>query len=266
MQFADLALSRRLEQTEGYAGLQFAIARLNSDPDCKADFLQHAGTIAVFDGPDSPITQSFGLGLSEEFTAESLNTIEAFFRSRGASPTHEVSPFAGAATLAMLCQRGYTPIEISSVLHRTIDAPASPIAANIHVRLINPGEEKLWAGVSAKGWSHEYPELALSVEQFGALAALSQATSCFLAEWEGTPAAAGVLILHEGVALFGGAATVFEYRRKGLQSALLNARMRYAVDAGCNLAMMVTEAGSNSQRNSERQGFRIAYTRMKWRR
>jgi hypothetical protein len=27
----------------------------------------------------------------------------------------------------------------------------------------------------------------------------------------------------------------------------------------------VTEAGSQSQRNAERTGFRIAYTRMKWR-
>jgi hypothetical protein len=41
--------------------------------------------------------------------------------------------------------------------------------------------------------------------------------------------------------------------------------MRYAFDHGCDLAMMVAEAGSDSQRNAERKGFRIAYTRMKWR-
>jgi hypothetical protein len=28
--------------------------------------------------------------------------------------------------------------------------------------------------------------------------------------------------------------------------------------------MMVAEAGSESQRNAERKGFRVAYTRMKW--
>jgi hypothetical protein len=28
--------------------------------------------------------------------------------------------------------------------------------------------------------------------------------------------------------------------------------------------MMVAEAGSNSQRNAERKGFRVAYTRIKW--
>jgi len=29
--------------------------------------------------------------------------------------------------------------------------------------------------------------------------------------------------------------------------------------------MIVANAGSNSQRNAEREGFRIAYTRTKWR-
>jgi GNAT superfamily N-acetyltransferase len=73
------------------------------------------------------------------------------------------------------------------------------------------------------------------------------------------------LVLHEGVALFAGAATVPELRRRGLQGALLAERMRHAAGAGCDLAMMVTEAGSESQRNAERKGFRVAYTRMKWR-
>jgi GNAT superfamily N-acetyltransferase len=54
-------------------------------------------------------------------------------------------------------------------------------------------------------------------------------------------------------------------RRRGLQAALLEARMRFAFEHGCDLAMMVAEAASNSQRNAERQGFRIAYTRFKWR-
>ena len=31
------------------------------------------------------------------------------------------------------------------------------------------------------------------------------------------------------------------------------------------VAMMVAEAGSNSQRNAERSGFRVAYSRLKWR-
>lgn len=64
--------------------------------------------------------------------------------------------------------------------------------------------------------------------------------------------------------MFGGSSTVPELRRRGLQGALLLERMRYAFEHGCDLAMMVAEAGSNSQRNAERKGFRVAYTRVKW--
>jgi GNAT superfamily N-acetyltransferase len=66
------------------------------------------------------------------------------------------------------------------------------------------------------------------------------------------------------VALFAGSATIPQMRRRGLQAALLRARMQFAADRGCDLAMMVAMAGSGSQRNAERQGFRIAYTRTKW--
>jgi hypothetical protein len=45
----------------------------------------------------------------------------------------------------------------------------------------------------------------------------------------------------------------------------LDHRLRYGAEQGCNIAMVVAQPGSASQRNAERQGFRIAYTRIKWR-
>lgn len=73
-----------------------------------------------------------------------------------------------------------------------------------------------------------------------------------------------VLSFHECVVLFGGAATVPELRRRGLQAAVRHERMRYASDYGCDLAMIVAQPGSDSQRNAERNGFRVAFTRTKW--
>ena len=53
------------------------------------------GSLCVFHGIGSAITQTFGLGLFEELTATSLEEIERFFLERGAQVDHEVSPFAG---------------------------------------------------------------------------------------------------------------------------------------------------------------------------
>lgn len=263
--FSDLALAQRLERAEGQACVQFAEARRRLFPDSGAEWTECGGAFAVFDGVDSPVTQTFGLGLFEPLTASTLDTIERFFLDRGANVDHEVSPLAGVAALDLLCARHYRPIEISSVLYRLVERPADGLPGGIAVRVTGPDEAALWANVSARGWAHQNPELLDFMEQFGALSAAREHSPCFLAGIDGQEGAAGVLCIHNGVALFAGAATVPEMRRRGLQSALLQSRMRYAADHGCDLAMMVAEAGSNSQRNAERKGFRIAYTRTKWR-
>jgi GNAT superfamily N-acetyltransferase len=265
MLFSDLALSRRLERAEGDACVQFAKARRRRFPDSGAEWIECGGAYAVFDAVGSPITQTFGLGIFEELTADSLEVIEGFFHDRGAEVAHEVSPLAGVAALDLLCARQYRPLELSNVMVRAVEKPAAQESGNVAVRLIAPEEEQLWTEISAEGWAHEHPELRDFVLQFGAISSSREQSLCFLAEVDGQPGAAGVLSIHEGVALFGGSSTVPKLRRRGLQAALLAHRMRYAFEHGCDLAMMVAEVGSNSQRNAERKGFQIAYTRTKWR-
>jgi GNAT superfamily N-acetyltransferase len=265
MLFSDLALSRRLERAEGHACARFAEARARFFPESGAGWIECSGAYAVFDGVNSPVTQSFGLGIFEPLRATSLDTIEKFFIGHGAPVLHELSPLAGVAALDLLCGRKYRPIEISSVLYRAVARPAAGRQDNIEVRVTRPEDAQLWTQITARGWGHEHPELRDFLLENGVLLAVRADSLCFLAELEGLPGAAGVLCIHDGVALFGGATTVPELRRRGLQGALLEERMRYAWKHGCDLAMMVAEAGSNSQRNAERKGFRIAYTRTKWR-
>jgi hypothetical protein len=264
MPFSDLALSRRLERAEGYACAQYAEARRRLFPDSGAEWIECAGTYAVFDGIESPITQSFGLGIFEELSPSTLDTIERFFLDRGAPVLHEVSPFAGVAALGLLCARNYRPIELSSVLYRLVEPPAAERQTHVGVRVVGQEESQLWADVSARGWAHEHPEFLDFLLKVGAISAARDQSLCFLAELDGKPGAAGVLCLHRGIALFGGSATVPELRRRGLHTTLLHERMRYAFDHGCDLAMMVAHPGSDSQRNAEREGFHIAYTRTKW--
>src|SRR3984893_4184966 len=148
-------------------------------------------------------------------------------------------------------------------LHK--ERPTDEEQSAVSVRVIAPEEAHLWSDISARGWSHEHPELRDFLLDLGAISAAREESLCFLAEHDGKPGAAGVLCIHDGVALVGGPGTGPEVRRRGLQTALLHKRMRYAFDHGCDLAMMVAQPGCDSQRNAECKGFRIAYTRTKWR-
>ena len=175
MIFADLVLSRRLERAEGHACVQFAAARRRLYPESGAEWIECGGAYAVFDGVDSPITQTFGLGIFEELSAASLDVIERFFRDRGAQVLHEMSPLVGVAALDLLCARHYTAIEISSVMYRPVESPPAEDHGNIRVRLTGPEDAELWTNISARGWTHEHPELLDFVLQAGAISARQRA-------------------------------------------------------------------------------------------
>ncbi len=226
--------------------------------------MECGGACAVFDGIDSPVTQTFGLGIFGEVNEVTLGTIEDFFKQRGAPVFHEVSPLAGIDAIKLLSERGYRPSEVSNVLYRRVESPAELLGSNIHVRVIREDEAQLWTDINTRGWSHDHPEYREFLSSFGAILTARQDSRCFLAVIDGVPGGAGALSFHEGVALFAGAATIPEMRRRGLQGALLRERLRYASENGCDLAMMAAIPGSESQRNAERNGFRVAYTRTKW--
>lgn len=229
--------------------------------------MELGGTYALYDGPGSPVTQTFGLGISQPVTGSRLDEIEEFFELRGAEIFHEICPLADPSAVALLNERGYQPIEFTSVMYRPIPKDLRLTASrneNIQVRLIRPGEEELWAQTAARGWS-ETSELEGFFDELGKVSSKRVAARSFLAELEGEAIATGVLSISDGVALLAGASTIPEGRQQGAQLALLEGRLRYAAEQGCDIAMMGALPGSGSQRNAERNGFRIAYTRVKWR-
>jgi GNAT superfamily N-acetyltransferase len=265
--FSDLGLARRLERAEAQSSLRSVEARVRLFPESGAQWIEVAGAYAMFDTASSPLTQTFGLGLFQELTSAEMDLIEEFFRERGAPVFHEVSPLAGLVPLALLNERGYRPVEFTSVMYRPIRTDLSLTASRnerIRVRLVREGERELWARIAARGWS-EFAELSDFMLEIGQISTRAEGTLSFFAELDGQPIATGVLSLCEGVALLAGASTIPEGRKQGAQAALLESRLRYAAEQGNDIAMMCAQPGSASQRNAERHGFRIAYTRTKWR-
>jgi GNAT superfamily N-acetyltransferase len=262
----DHALSCRLERAEGLACARFVEARARLAPDSGAQWTEIAGTYAMYDGPRSPITQTFGLGMFQMPTTNDMDALEAFFQDRGASVFHEVSPIADKSILEILNQRGYRPVELSSVMFLPLVSPApAEMDGNnaVRIRQVNEGEQELWARTAAEGWRDLHEGGDQLVDLFRISCARNSYVS-FLAELDGRAIATASLIIANAVGLLAGSSTIPEWRRRGAQRALLECRLQYAAQAGCDLAMICAEPGSSSQRNAERAGFQIAYTRIKW--
>jgi hypothetical protein len=265
--FSDHDLSRRLERAEGMANAAFVEARAKLNPASNAEWMEVSGTHSMFDTPDSPITQTFGLGMFARASASDLDRIEEFFTSRGAHVHHEISPFADASVWPLIARRHYEPFEFTSILCldlQNVKLPEPQSANGLQVRLVTSDEADLYAETSARGWGHD-PSSDDSLSALMRTSFAATGVSAFIVEKEGCAIAAGSLNIQNGVALLAGACTIPEARRQGAQGLLLAARLKYAADAGCDLAAMGTLPGSESQRNAQRSGFQITYTRTKWR-
>ena len=261
---AGVSLARRLERAEAVANARFVQARARLMPKSGACWIEVAGAYAMYDGVRSPCTQTFGLGLFQMPTSADMDKLERFFIDHKAPVFHEVSPLADKRLIPMLSERSYRPIELSNVLFMPLAGRVSALQnGSVKARIARHDEQDLWSSTAAEGWG-EFRAIADLMPDLMRVSAAAENRVLFFAELSGRPIAAGSLAIHDGVALFAGASTIPEWRRRGAQQVLFESRCRYAAEAGCELAMVCAEPGSASQRNAERQGFRVAYTRIKW--
>ena len=78
----DNELSARLERTEALACARFVESRARQSALSGATWIEVAGAFAMFDGAESPLTQSFGLGMNGEVTSDDFDKLESFYRER----------------------------------------------------------------------------------------------------------------------------------------------------------------------------------------
>ncbi len=265
--FSDRELSKRIERAEARFNAAFVESRAKLFPQSGAQWIEVAGAYALFDGSQSPCTQTFALGLFQEATSADLKEIEDFFVERGASVSHEISPLAHASLLPLLLKHRYQPIEYSTILFLSLKQDPQcvlSINSNISIRIIEADEVNLWAHTSAKGWTAEMPGVFDFVYELGFISAGCENCYLFLAEINNKPIATSILSIVDGVAICCGTSTILEARRQGAQTALISAQLHFAKEKNAEMALMAASPGSQSQKNAEKNGFGIAYTRTKW--
>jgi len=248
------------------ANARFVEARVRLTPGSGAEWIEVAGAYALYDGPRSPCTQTFALGLFELPGRDDIDRIERFFIDRGAPVLHEVSPLGDTALVPLLNERGYHPVEFTNVMFLPLSSyvpEAISASEPLQVRVVDEGDCDRWARTAAEGWS-EFSEWADLMLEMMRVAARREGGVCFVVDLHDEPIAAGGLAISDRVALLAGASTIPQWRRLGAQRMLLESRLQYAIRAGCDLAMFCAAPGSASQRNAERKGFRVAYTRVKF--
>jgi GNAT superfamily N-acetyltransferase len=230
-----------------------------------------AGGVAVYTVPDSPHNKLIGLGFGAAVDEGELEAIERAFAERGAPLRVELSTLGEPSVGALLTRRGYVLCGFENVLGRALPATGLPEAAD-GVELTIAGEEDLarWLDVVVTGFmtpdtqgvasNEEFPRAV--IEEVIADMAGVEGLVRWLAHRGGQPAGGGSMRIDEDrVAQLCGAATLPAHRRRGVQTSLLSARLSYAAERGCDMAVVMTLPGSKSCENVMRQGFELLFSR-----
>jgi ribosomal protein S18 acetylase RimI-like enzyme len=228
-----------------------------------------AGGMACFAEPDSPFNKVAGIGFDG---LADLEAVERAFAARGAPVQVEVAHLADPAIGGLLIDRGYRLDGYENVLGRSLDDVPEAVVRGIEVRESGQDELDAWLRVvvdatlvadeqgvpSHEEFPRETVETALR-DFFGMGDAVR-----YSALRDGVLAGGASIRMIDGIAQMTGAATAPEHRRRGVQNALLAARLADAAAAGCDVAVITTQPASKSHENAQRQGFELLYTRAVW--
>lgn len=252
---SDIALARQIEAAEAANGFAMAAAT----PEAEAEAV--LGGCAIFAGEGSPLTHTLGAGMDPAAaTSSEFDRMEQFYFDRGSDCLIDLCPMADPGVIEQITARGYQVIEFNNVMARPLllydtrfQAPAA-----LSVRQINAGETGAWCHTVARGFTgldsppEEMTSMMSTICDFG---------HAFLAAGGGA-----AMSVQRSVALLYGDATVPEARGKGVQSALIRARLAAAASLGAEFAAACVIPGSGSHRNYERAGFQLVYMRVNLRR
>jgi GNAT superfamily N-acetyltransferase len=263
--FADMPLAARLEGLCAEEMRRFVETAALMDPASGATALTVGGGIAAFVGVGSPVNQAFGLGFAGPVAAEEIARLEEFYTSRAARPLVGLCPLAHPSLLASLSGRGWVADGFENVLVRPLfakDRSASRLPEGIEIREVcDEDDRELWVLVAATGFSAPLPPFAEQLA-LGQIVVRRPGSRLFLALVDGEVAGTGELHVADGVAWLSADATLPRFRRRGVQQALQRHRLALGAEASCEIAVTESAPGGTSQRNMERAGFRVVYTRV----
>jgi GNAT superfamily N-acetyltransferase len=261
-----LELARQIEQMD----ISYSVSRLGGMQAAQGNPLgiqikSYGNTVAflIKAWPDFWYGQKV-LGLSSA-DGVFLDEIAQLFRHNGLSCRFEIIPGNLDESLASgLSKLGFVQMGFSTALYGCPKRSLQALPAGVTIQPVSSSHLDFFIDLYQDCF--EYPRLVENEKTVvrrwieGALHKMD----CYIASLNNNPAGIGILYSHGKCSLLADAAVLPRYRSSGCHTALIQRRIDRAAERGCELLTSFPAFGSNSHRNLERAGLRIAYTKTMW--
>jgi GNAT superfamily N-acetyltransferase len=232
------------------------------DPWWGSKSIPMVGGFLVLCGSGHFINRAVGLAIGEPFTPQMAEEIERSCREAGVSPAVEVTQVSDQSLAQVLRARGYAETATRQVFALDLDAwSAGDTNAQVVIEVVGRTSLPTWQHVSALGWGHSDPLVRSANDSFAAAVLAGENETLLLAydAEDRRPVGCASLTTQDGVGTLGGMSTVPSTRNRGVQTALVNYRLRMARDAGCDIATSSPITETASARNFVRLGFEFSH-------
>jgi GNAT superfamily N-acetyltransferase len=226
------------------------------------------------------VNAAAGFGMSGPIPRDRFHAMVEFYTSAGIEPRVELSPFVHPENLQHLEALGFGIRAFEFILYRKLGdareqfAPVVPAPAGLTIEVVDPSNAELvhlWARVSCGAFlppeKQPPPEFIALTEK----CARHPRCTAVLARIDGEPAGGGGMEVWthpdrrarlRHIATLWGVAVRPEFRRRGIQQALIAARLAMARDRGIQVVTIGSRPGVATERNVRRMGFAVAYTKV----
>jgi len=203
--------------------------------------------------------------LTGEETFERIDEIVAHFAERSQichiewNPGNCHRPNSWNSELGQhLLDLGFRPGGFRCVYARSLGEQEGDLHSAMEIRRFGPGEleEYVEFVATVEAWSEERRsrKAANLIHGEG-----SEAWHHYVGFLDGKPCSVASLYTGSDTAFLEWSTTHSNARRRGCHGAMIRRRLEDAAAAGCDLAFTITDVGTQSGRNLQREGFRLAY-------
>ena len=232
-------------------------------------FAIDGGGWLVLSGAGMYVNRAMAVGIDRPLSGDQLERIVERCAAAGVRPAVEVTTITHPDTVALLAARGFVhepDHDVTALTYALV--PGQGCAANefappIVVRpVLTAADLRCWQDTSALGWGHVEPAARRASDAFTVAAHATDRDGMVVAfdAADGRPLGCASTTIRESVGTLGGMSTIPAERRRGVQTALVQHRLRHAVANGCDLALTTAVTGGASERNLRRLGFTPRFT------
>lgn len=226
------------------------------------------------DAPGSWCNQAVAIGLEAPVTKAEVDRLIEFYVAAGVEPRVELSPFAHESLVHGLRDRGFTLRQFENVFYLPLQQPGAldrlPQSQpdGVTIEVVDREDDELvetFIRASSLGFFKEGEQIPEHFFDSMRRVVHHPRSESFLARLNAEPVGGGGAEVADidgtTTSCLFGVSVLPQARRRGIQQALIAARVRYAKDRGARIACIGSKPGIPTERNAARLGFQMAYTK-----